>query len=426
MKILYVHQLFSTRGGAVGTRSYEIARRMSERGHQVTMICGSYAHASTGLAGPFVKGMREGVVDGINVREYAIETGNKLSFPARVRSFLLFSLRTLSPVLRADYDLIYATSTPLTVALNGIAAKLFRRRKKFIFEVRDLWPELPKAMGVIKNPIVLSAMSALEWAGYRAADACVGLSPGIVDGIRSRAGTAKPILLAPNAADLAFFAEANGAQATIPGIGAEDFVAIFSGTHGLANGLENVLRGAAVLMQSKGPAASRIKLVFVGDGNRKEALMEQADREGLSNCLFLDPVPKTELRSYLRRANVGIMALANVPAFYYGTSPNKFFDYLAAGLPVLCNYPGWVTDLIKEYDCGGASEAENPEAFASAMMQLADSPAALSRMKTNARSLAETHFAREKIAASLIEFVETVCGARMTRALEPGAAKGDA
>jgi glycosyltransferase involved in cell wall biosynthesis len=414
MKILYVHQLFSTRGGAVGTRSYEIARRMSERGHQVTMVCGSYANASTGLAGPFVKGLREGVVDGIKVREYAIEAGNKLSFPARVRSFLLFSLRTLSPVLRGDYDLVYATSTPLTVALNGIAAKLFRRRKKFIFEVRDLWPELPKAMGVINNPVVLSAMSALEWAGYRAADACVGLSPGIVDGIRRRAGARKPILLAPNAADLEFFAEADGMDATIPGIGAEDFVAIFTGTHGLANGLENVLRGAAVLKQRKGATASRIKLVFVGDGNRKEALMEQAVREGLSNCLFLDPVPKAELRSYLRRADVGIMALANVPAFYYGTSPNKFFDYLAVGLPVLCNYPGWVTDLINEHECGAAAEAENPEAFASALMHLADGPEALLGMQTNALTLAETSFAREKIAASLIDFVETVCGAQIT------------
>jgi glycosyltransferase involved in cell wall biosynthesis len=412
MKILYVHQLFSTRGGAVGTRSYEIARRMSERGHQVTMVCGSYANASTGLADPFVKGMREGVVDGINVREYAIEAGNKLSFPARVRSFLLFSLRTLSPVLRGDYDLIYATSTPLTVAVNGIAAKLFRRRKKFIFEVRDLWPELPRAMGVIKNPVVLSAMAALEWAGYRAADACVGLSPGIVDGIRRRAGLAKPILLAPNAADLEFFAEADGASAAIPGIGADDFVAIFTGTHGLANGLENVLDGAAALTKHESASASRIKLVFVGDGNCKKALIEQADREGLSNCLFLDPVPKAALRSYLRRADVGIMALANVPAFYYGTSPNKFFDYLAAGLPVLCNYPGWVTDLIKQHNCGAAAQAEDPEAFASALMQLADGPEALSRMRTNARSLAETNFSREKIAASLIDFVETVCGAR--------------
>lgn len=408
MKILYVHQLFSTRGGAVGTRSYEIARRMAERGHTVTMVCGSYANAATGLSGPFVKGVREGVVDGINVREYAIESGNKLSFMARARAFLLFSLRTLSPVLRHDYDLIYATSTPLTVAVSGIAAKLFRRKKTFIFEVRDLWPELPRAMGVIKNPLILSAMSALEWSGYRAADACVGLSPGIVDGIRRRAGDDKPILLAPNAADLEFFAEGDKTSASIPGTKAGDFVAIFSGTHGQANGLGDVLDGAAALMKSSAPYAAKIKLVFVGDGNCKQALVARARSENLANCLFLDPVPKPLLRAYLRRANVGIMALANVPAFYYGTSPNKFFDYLAAGLPVLCNYPGWVSDLIEQHECGHSAPPENRDAFASALVEMAADPAKLSQMKKNARALAETEFDRDKIAASLIDFIETV------------------
>ncbi|MBA3449223.1 MAG: glycosyltransferase family 4 protein [Pseudaminobacter sp.] len=411
MKILYVHQLFSTRGGAVGTRSYEIARRMVAAGHQVTVICSSYANADTGVSGPFVKGVREGMVDGIRVKEFAIPVGNKLSFQARIGAFIRFVVKSLRPVLRDDYDLLYATSTPLTVAVSGIVAKL-ARRKRFIFEVRDLWPELPKAMGVIRNPLVLAAMSGLEWSGYRAADACVGLSPGIVEGIRRRTGAEKPILLAPNAADLEFFADHESDDVSIPGIDPGDFVAIFTGTHGIANGLENVLDAAAAVAASPDEAARRIKFVFVGDGNRKAGLMERAEREKLGNCLFLDPVPKARLRGFLRRADVGVMALANVPAFYYGTSPNKFFDYLSASLPVICNYPGWVSDLIAEHDCGAGVEAENPQAFADALVAMAKDRDALATMGANARKLGETKFDRNLIAGQLIEFVEQVADGR--------------
>jgi glycosyltransferase involved in cell wall biosynthesis len=403
--ILYVHQLFSTRGGAVGTRSYEVARRMVERGHAVTVVCGSYANAATGIETPFINGRREGLVDGIRVVEYNVPTGNKMSFLARAKAFADFIRRSLREVLRENYDVIYATSTPLTVAIHGIMAKLIRR-KIFIFEVRDLWPELPKAMGVITNPLVLMAMSALEWTAYRTADACVGLSPGIVEGIRQRAGDKKEILFAPNAADLEFFAKTREQGIEIEGIRQSDFVAIFSGTHGIANGLDNVLDAAGVLMKNPQPEARRIRFVFIGDGGQKERLVARAQKEGLANCLFLDPVPKISLRRYLGRADVGIMALQNVKAFYFGTSPNKFFDYIAAGLPVICNYPGWVSEMIVENQCGEAVLPGDPEAFARTIIKMSRSTSDLQAMRLQSRRLAERDFDRDAICNHIVNFVE--------------------
>ncbi|MFW5697672.1 MAG: glycosyltransferase, partial [Fimbriimonadaceae bacterium] len=156
MRILYVHQYFTTPEGATGTRSYEFARRLLARGHQVTMLCASYKVSKTGLSGPFAKGRREGNVDGIDVVEFQLEFSNRTSLPQRAIVFLRFAWRSIKMALREDYDLIFATSTPLTAAIPGIAQKWFGRRKRpFVFEIRDPWPEAPRDMGLIKNRAVL-------------------------------------------------------------------------------------------------------------------------------------------------------------------------------------------------------------------------------------------------------------------------------
>jgi glycosyltransferase involved in cell wall biosynthesis len=147
-------------------------------------------------------------------------------------------------------------------------------------------------------------------------------------------------------------------------------------------------------------------LVFVGDGKQKDQLVKQAQLDELDNCIFLDPVPKGTLAGYLQRADFGIMALDNVPAFYYGTSPNKFFDYLAAELPVVCNYPGWVSDMITENECGISCQPEEPIMLADTMIAMAS--ADRSSMKVNAKKLAHRDFDRDKIADRLIGLFESV------------------
>lgn len=392
MKLFYIHQHFATPKGAAGVRSYQMARRMVERGHEVTMLCGRGTDGQSGLEGPFLRGMRRGQVEGINVIEVDLSYSNRDSFLKRTRTFLSFMMRTSRLVLTEPFDLVFATTTPLTVGLPGILGR-WLRRKPFVFEVRDLWPELPRAMGVIRNPVALWAMGVLEWASYRSAHRLIGLSPGIVAGIEHRGVASDAIAMVPNGCDFDIFAAP--AEPWQPaGVTDDQFLAIFAGAHGLANGLDAVLDAAAALKQAD---RDDIRIALVGSGMCKEALKERAVSEELDNVLFLDPVRKTELVGLFRRADVGLQVLADIPAFYFGTSPNKFFDYIAAGLPVINNYPGWLAGMIEQSQCGIAVPPGDPQAFAAALMRMADDRAATRSMGERARALAEREFARDRL-----------------------------
>lgn len=401
MNILYFHQHFSTPQGSTGTRSYEMARRLIARGHAVTMVCGSAGH--TGLEQAFEGGRRIGNVSGIDVIEFELPYSNKMGFVRRVMVFLMFAWRSIMVALRHDCDVLFATTTPLTAGIPGIFAR-WLRGKPFVFEVRDLWPELPKAMGVITNPVVLAMMSVLEWVSYHSAHRLIGLSPGIVEGIMKRGVASDRLIVVPNGCDLDIFAEV--VEPWRPeSVAASDLMAIFTGTHGLANGLDAVLDAAAVL---KRRGRSDIKLVLVGDGMLKPALQARVAREGLDNVVFHPPVSKKTLAGLMASADVGMQILANVPAFYYGTSPNKFFDYIAAGLPVLNNYPGWLAELIQKSQCGYPVGPEAPEAFADALVHAAEHRDLLSAMGQRARELARTEFDRDTLASRFVAWVEGV------------------
>lgn len=402
MRVLYFHQHFSTPHGSTGTRSYEMARRLIERGHQVTMVCGSLDAAATGLSGPYVDGMRRGMVDGIDVIELHLAYSNRDGLLKRTGTFLRFAWRSIRLARQEDHDLLFASSTPLTAGIPGIVMRCFRRTP-FVFEVRDLWPELPVAMGVIRNPLVIWGMAVLEWASYRMASACIGLSPGIVKGIARHGMTPERIAMIPNGCDLDTFRPMTRSIDTTAN---REFRAVFMGTHGQANGLGAALAAAREL---KSRGRLDIKLVFIGDGKLKPQLVEVARQHDLTNCEFLAPLPKEQLGSFLDGMDAGMMLLANVPAFYYGTSPNKFFDYISAGLPVINNYPGWLADLIRANQCGLAFEPDDPVAFADALVYLADHPEDRLAMGQRGRRLAEQEFARDKLAARFVDVLESIC-----------------
>lgn len=404
MRILYFHQHFSTPLGSTGIRSYEMAKRLVQKGHSVTMVCGSYAGGNSGLnEQPFIDSQRRGQVDGINIVEFELSYANNQSFTQRIVTFLRFAYRSVKVALTHDYDLVFATTTPLTVALPGIAARWFRK-KTFIFEVRDLWPELPKAMGVITNPAVLFGMGVLEKLAYRTADGHIGLSPGIVEGIKKHLKPEQDVAMIPNGCDIQLFNQQPEAWQPDQ-VNDEDFVAVFSGTHGMANGLDSLIEVAKTL---KNKNINHVKLVLIGQGKCKPELVEQASKYQLNNIVFLDPVDKRRLSGLFVRADIGMQVLANVPAFYYGTSPNKFFDYISAGLPVINNYPGWLAELIEEHQCGIVVPPEQPEAFADALIALSNSRESLAPMAENAKQLALTAFDREQLATRFVEYIEQV------------------
>lgn len=386
-----------------------MAKRLIEHGHQVTMVCGSGFMARTGLMGEPENGIRRGWVDGIDVIEINLVYSNYDSLIRRALIFLKYALKSVRIAWKEKYDVLFATSTPLTAGIPGIVMRIMKPDKRFVFEVRDLWPELPKAMGVVSNPFVLFGMAVLEKVSYAAMHGGVALSPGIRKGMLKGAGAGKNIAMIPNGCDLDIFKPGKtydkGSAKLLAGLPEDSFRCIFTGAHGIANGLDAVLDAASVLKEK---GRTDIYLLFVGDGKLKPELKQKAFDRELNNCIFIDPIPKTQLGELLQQVHVGMMILDNVTAFYYGTSPNKFFDYISSGLPVLNNYPGWLAGLITENECGIAVSPEDPEAFANALIELADNPEKRKQMGINARKLAMSQFARQDLADRLVFFLEKI------------------
>ena len=282
-------------------------------------------------------------------------------------------------------DVVYASSPHLLAGLAGLGIARIRR-SGFIFEVRDLWPQVLVEMGRIREGSVLHrTLVSLEHFLYRSADAIVVLAEASEPVIREIVGRDKRIEFVPNGADVELFSTVAPNQE----VGSSTFV--YAGAHGPANGLDLVLDAAAEL-QARGDSC---RVVFVGDGVSKVGLVERWRRDGLANVEFRDAVPKSEIPVVLAGYQVGLHVLADVPMFRYAVSPNKVFEYMAAGLPVITNTPGTVADLVEK---SGAGIATDPDGLAVAMRRMvAMSPEARVAMGANGRQWVTEHRSRRRL-----------------------------
>ena len=415
MKILYIHQHFCIPDGTSGTRSYENAKKLISNGHDVTVLCGQSENLATGIEqNNFKFGIRTGQFDSINIIQVKSSYSNKLGALKRIISFLYFSLVSIYYSLRLKYDVMYATSTPLTVAIPGILLKMLRLKKfTFILEIRDLWPEFVEATGFIKNKYLIKLIGILEKLAYKYADYGVALSPGMHDGIM-RFGTLNKsnTIMIPNGCDTEFFnvtpknicdVLSDYASREVISNLKDKKIAVYAGTHGLANNLSYVLKAAKYLNETN----KNIAFVFIGDGAEKEKLIQLNNRMQLSNCFFIKPIPKNKLRNVFASSDVGIMSLLDLQSFYYSTSPNKFFDYMASGLPVVCNTPGWVADIISENSCGFLADPNEPRIYADMINRvLQQGDRKTNSLARNTKNVAMS-FSRSKLTDRLAHFIES-------------------
>lgn len=397
MRVLYLHQYFTFPTGVGGTRSYYFAKKLVDSGHEVIMICGKTAGADTGI--PAGSSESRIVREGIEVITINTAYSSKQPFARRVLSFFAFSLRGIKAILTEEYDCIYATSTPLTIGILPLVAKFFRR-KKYIFEVRDLWPDVPKELGIIKSKLVLKVLYAFEKLVYKYSEACVGLSPGMVSGIKSKVKN-KRVYLLPNACDIGFFMKKKE-DLIYPPEGFQkkegDLWLGFTGSHGFANGLGFILDAANLLREK-----NNIKFVLVGDGPLKKNLVKRAVEEELDNCIFLDSIPKNKLKNIFSLLDIGLMILKGNETFQEGTSPNKFFDYLACGLPIIVNYTGWMSRIISYFGVG--FYVDSPRNMRDKILTMASEKKQLSKMASNTVGASEL-FDRNRISKDFIHVVE--------------------
>lgn len=418
MNVLYLHQHFATREGAGGTRSYEFARHLLAHGHQVTMVT---AHRHAGG----ISDERYQQIDGIDVISLGGHYSNHLSVAGRVREFLRFTWRASRLRLRdlpAKPDVVIATSTPLTI---GIPGRVQARRLKvpFIFEVRDLWPQAPIEMGALRNPVAKWLAHRLERWCYRHADHIIALSPGMTAGVVAAGTDPAKVTTIPNASDLELFNPALRDRSLLEQFGVADrFVGVHGGSMGAANGLMYLVDAATVLRDR---GIDDIAFIIAGYGGTRPKLEEACAERGLTNVVFTGSIPRKELGAIVSSCDVAVVSFANRPVLATN-SPNKLFDALAAGLPAIVNSAGWTRDLVGDHDAGTYVDVTKPEELADALIVLRDDAELRARQGRNSRALAETTFARERLATQFREVLERAAGVTQSRAGDGGASEGTA
>lgn len=398
MKLLYIHQYFNTRQGVSGTRSYEFAKYFVEKGDGVTLICGNYPNNDTSLIGDS-RFFSHRTIEGIHVATVNIKYGSRMSYPRRVLSFLGFMFGACWLVMSLPKpDLIFATSTPLTIAVPGLLGQ-FLRRVPFVFEVRDLWPEVPIELGIIRSSVLEKATMYLARLSYKRAAKIVALSPGIVEGIVDHGIDRSKIVMIPNASDIDLFfpKPANKSLRMRLGIDANEFIAGYYGAMGFANGLQ-VIIDAAKILQTRGVVD--IKFLLVGDGPQKSLLKERTMDLGLDSIIFSDRVPRLKIPDYVAISDVCLVIFANYKILQTN-SPNKLFDAFAAGKPVITNRAGWMHQLVVNNHVGMSIPDCNPLKLADTLESMKDSPDVLHKMGVNSRRLAQEEFERHMLAERL-------------------------
>lgn len=400
MHILIIHQAFASLDEPGGTRHHEFACLLAARGHSVTVIASPVSYI-TGSASAASTSPAQAADDlgGVRILRARVYSAHHKSFVHRMLAFFSFMLSSFWIGLRLrDIDLVWGTSPPI---FQGVTAWLLARLKgaRFVFEVRDLWPQFAVAVGVLRNPVLIAASESLERLLYRRADCVIVNSPGFLEHVR-RLGAAR-VELVPNGADPAMFdLQADGSDFRRMHKFGDRFVALYAGAHGMSNGLELLLDAGRLLQDTA------IQIVLIGDGKEKPSLMAHAKVLGLSNVLFLPAVPKREMPAVLAGADAGIAILRPIAA-YKTTYPNKVFDYMAAGRPVLLAIDGVIRDVVEAAECGLFVKPGDAVALAQAMRTLASDRDLARRMGTNGKAYLERHFSRDKIAEHLIEVLQS-------------------
>ena len=362
MKLLWVNHFAVVPGEGGGTRHFEMSRELVERGWDVT-VAASDVHLATRTYtrrdGAGDRRVIQEDLDGVRFR-YLWSAPYERNDWRRAWNWLSFSRELLRWTPDAGRpDVVIGSSPHLFAALAA-----WRRARQwgvpFVFEVRDLWPESMAAAGGSKG-LVYTGFDRIARHLYRRSDALIVFARGTAEYLaRERNVPEDKMAFIPNGVDPSAFPETEreGGEAT---------TFVYAGAHGPANGLDAVLDAADRLRDRPD-----IRFRLVGDGPAKAELVADAERRGLPNVAFHDPVPKAQMPDVLAAADVGLMVLRDTPLFAFGVSPNKLFDYMGASLPIVCNVPGEVAQMVQTAGVGEQAAPGSGASLADAAVRMAD------------------------------------------------------
>lgn len=379
MKIIYIHQYYLTQeeGGAI--RSYYISQALRAKGHDVHIITShNKPHGETKI------------IDGTTVYYLPVGYDNSFGFIKRLFAFFTFIFKAYSTAAKIkDADLVFATSTPLTVGLIALWLRKFRKLP-YVFEVRDLWPEAPIQLGYLNHPVLRFFARQLEKRIYTHAARIIALSPGMKAGVEKISST--PAVVIPNMSDCEFF---------IPKPSPPLPVTIsYLGALGKVNRLESLIELAAYA-ETYFPGDYRFLIAGKGsEANRLKALAHP-----LRNIEFKGQLNKEQVKQLLEQTHVTYTSFGAQPILETN-SPNKFFDSIAMGKVCVITTKGWIHDLILEHEIGFYYSANNPAAFFRKLVTLAPSMDSYDEIAKRSRSLAEEQFNKNKLTAQVVQVLE--------------------
>ncbi|UFH32253.1 glycosyltransferase family 4 protein [Chryseobacterium sp. C-71] len=394
MNILYIHQYFLTPQEPGGTRSYWLARELIKNGHKVTMLTSSTK---------FAEEIKEINVDGIEVIYLKEEYDQNMSVARRLKAFVKFMYKSSKiGLMQKNIDLVIATSTPLTIGVPALVLK-WLKKKPFVFEVRDLWPEVPIQMGAIKNKWMIKATRSLEKLIYKNASHVIALSPGMQDGVLQYLPIDKTSMI-PNMAKMDEFwpREKNNLLMEKLGLQKDSFKVVHFGSLGLANGAHTIIESARLLKDH-----GDVEFLFVGGGSTEQELIEEVQKHNLENVKFLGKFPMKDVSEIVNFSDVSLISFLDLPILYTN-SPNKLFDSLSAGKPIIVNSAGWTKAIAEDYRCGYYVNPKNPQELADKILFLKSNPDISAEMSINSRMLAETVYDKSILCKQFVQVIESV------------------
>lgn len=368
MRIVYLHQYFKTNKDNGGTRSYEFAKELVRQGHEVIMITGERISTE--------------YVDGIKIISTETKYNQKMNKIQRIKAFSDYFIKSTKEGLKIDnIDLVYATSTPLTIGIPAIIIKKIKKCK-MIFEVRDVWPDIPIQLGIIKNKLLIWCLKKFEQSCYRNANHIVALSDGMKKNIIKKGVSETKVTTITNIANIELYSKSFCTDNIKESIELVDkFICVHPGSMGKVNGLEFILNVAENIHDKD------IVFLLIGEGSEKEKLKRIKEEKKLDNVIIKDAISKERIVEVIKSSDLGIMCVTN-KEILKDNSANKFFDFLAAGLPIFINYGGWQSEVLKNGGCGYSFKFEDHKSMARQIVALKNDTNYLKQMRCNSKKVA--------------------------------------